>query len=149
MNLVRNDRQTALHDLLIAIEESADHYQDAADFLNEHPACVYLEQFAKQRLILTTRLEEAIRAEGELPAAPDPDRETSAKLFEHLLASLTHNEASRVLEQRMKKEEEISELAQAAVEAGVGEDHPELLNDIVENNRLVLQSLRDLLEHTQ
>lgn len=149
MNLVRNDRQTALHDLLIAIEESADHYQDAADFLKGHQACVYLEQFAKQRLILTTRLEGAIRSEGELPAAPDPDKETGTKFFQHMLASLTHNEAPKVLEQRMKKEEEISELVQAARDGGVDEYHPELLQDISENNRLVLQSLRDLLAHTQ
>lgn len=149
MNFIRTDKQVALHDLLIAIEESADHYQDAADFLKDHPACVYLEQFAKQRLILTTRLEQAIRAQGELPAAPDPDKETSAKIFQHMLASLAREEAAKVIEQRLEKEEEISELAQAAEEVGVDKDHPELIKDIIENNRLIMQSLRDLLEHTR
>lgn len=149
MSIFRNDKQVALHDLLIAIEESADHYQDAADFLSDHQACVYFEQFAKQRLILTSRLEEAIRAEGELPAAPDPDKETGAMVFQHMLAHLSQDEAPKVIEQRLHKEEDIGELIEAAREAGVEKDHPELVKDIVENNRLIVQSLQDLLEHTR
>lgn len=147
MSLIRNDLQLALHDLLIAIQESADHYQDAAEFLGDHQVCVYFQQFAKQRLILAARLEEAIRAEGDLPPAPDPDKETSSIVFEHLLANLSSHEAAKVIEHRISSEKDISELVQKAEDSGVGEHHSALLKDISENNRLILQSLQDLLKH--
>lgn len=149
MSIIRTDKQMALHDLLIAIEESSDQYQDAAEFLRNHQACVYFEQFAKQRLILTSRLEQAIRSEGDLPSAPDPDRESSAMAFQHMLAHLSQSEASTVIEQRLEKEEEINELVQTALEVGVDKDYPALITDLNENNRLLMQCLQDLLEHAR
>lgn len=147
MNLIRNDRQVALNDLLVAVQESADHYQDAANFLEDEPTCVYLQQFAKQRLILTSHLEDAVRAEGDLPSAPDPDRETGSMLLEHLGANLSADEAATVIEHRLQKEEELAELIENAREIGIDDNHAELLKDLDENNRLILQSLRDLLKH--
>lgn len=148
MSLIRNDRQLALHDLLIAIQESADHFQDAAEFLGEHQVSVYFKQFAKQRLILAARLEEAIRAEGDLPPAPDPDKETSSIMFEHLLANLSTREAARIIEHRLDGEQDIRELVQSAIESGLDEPHPALVKDLRENNALILQSLQDLLTHS-
>lgn len=147
MSLIRNDRQLALNDLLIAIKESADHFQDAANFLEEEPTCVYFQQFAKQRLILTSRLEDAVRAEGDLPTAPDPDRETGSMVLEHIGANLSADEAATVIEHRLEKEEELSELVEHASDAGLGDNYAELLKDLDENNRFILQSLRDLLKH--
>ena len=144
MNIIRTDQQTALHDLLIAVEESADHYQNAAEYVADHSGSVYFQQFAKQRLILASRLQEAIRNEGELPPVPDPDKESGAMLFQRLVASLSQEETHTIIEQRLDKEQALNELLQQAQELGVGDTYPELQQDLIENNRMITQTLQDL-----
>jgi len=147
MSIIRNDRQLALNDLVVAIKELADHYQDSADFLDDEATSSHLEKFAKQHLLLTTRLERAIRAEDDLPSVPDLDRETGSFLFEHISASLSADETIEVVEQRMQEEIELGELIEKAKDAGLGDTHEKLLIDLEENNRLILHSLRNLLKH--
>lgn len=146
MTLFRNDRQLALNDLLVATSELADYYLDATKFLEEESICAKLQEFAKRHQVLIPSLEQAIRAEGDLPSAPDPDREAGAIVLEHIGANLSADEALKVIEHRLSDEEALSDLIGQAHEAGLGDSYADLLAALEENNRLILHSLRDLLE---
>lgn len=146
MTLFRTDRQLALSDLLVATAELADRYQDAANFLEDEAASGTLEKFATQHQALTPRLEQAIRAEGDLPTAPDPDSEAGSIMLEHIGANLSADETVKVIERRITDEETLNELIQAARDAGLQDQYAELLKDLQENNRSILQSLRELQE---
>lgn len=147
MTLFRTDRQLALNDLLVATSELANHYQDAANFLDDGDVCAKLEEFSKRHLMLTPRLEQAIRAEDDLPTAPDPDREAGASVLEHIGANLSADEAVKVIEHRVANEETLSQLIKQARDAGLGDSYAELLKDLDDNNQAILQSLRELLAH--
>src|SRR5690606_25542466 len=99
MSIIRSDKEVALNDLLVAARESVDHYQDAADFLQEHDVSKAFINIAMGREPLLSQIENAIRALGDLPSVPDPDKETGAMLIQHAGALLTDNYVSDVIEQ--------------------------------------------------
>lgn len=119
MSLIRTDKEVALNDLLVASRESVDHYRDAADFLEDKTVTDVLHAIASQREPFIARFEQAIRALGELPSVPDPDKETGAMLIHHAGALLSEDYRSQVIEQRLKAEEHLTELVSDACNSDI------------------------------
>lgn len=144
MNLLRTDKEVALNDLLVASRETADHYQDALEYLDDHPITPALRDIMQERLSVIERIEQAIRALGDLPSMPDPDRETGEMLLHHVTAALSSDSATEILEQRIKAERHLLALLQACNDVGLDNDQPQLLQEMAQQVHRVINRLEQL-----
>lgn len=104
MNLLRTDLQTALHDLHVALQESADNYQDAADFVEDSDVSELFNSIADERESLRGEVEQAIRQADDLPAAPDSEKEAGEQLIHRLQSLFSRDQAAEVVAQRLESE---------------------------------------------
>ncbi|HTF85509.1 MAG TPA: hypothetical protein VL987_13080 [Cellvibrio sp.] len=144
MNLLRTDKEVALNDLLVASRETADHYQDALEYLGDHSITSALRDIMQERLSVIERIEQAIRAMGDLPSMPDPDRETGEMLLHHVTAALSSDSATEILEQRIKAERHLLALLQACNDVGLDNDQPQLLQEMAQQVHGVITRLEQL-----
>ena len=145
MNLLRTDKEVALNDLLVASRETIDHYQDAVEYLNDDHITPVLRMIMQERQGFIQRIEQAIRALGDLPSVPDPDRETGEMLLHHVTAALSSDTATQILEQRIKAERHVLELVQACHAAGLDDAHGQLLVEMEQQIHSAIERL-DALE---
>jgi hypothetical protein len=144
MNIIRSDKQVALNDLLVAAKETVDHYRDAPALIEDSKVNPIFRSIAQGRKPLIEQMENAIRALGDLPSAPDPDKETGAMLLHHAGALLTEDYLSTFIEQRLHAEERLAELINAARITGLEEYCGLLLNQIDENVEQTIKQLQEI-----
>ena len=146
MNLIRTDQQVALNDLLVATEKSADLLRDAAHFLDGTGMEHELEQLADRREMVTTDLQQAIRALDDMPSTPDPDAESTEKLLHRISALFSGEKSSETtLRQRLATEDQLSELLAEAQSGALGEGVDLLMYELNESIREVTLHLQQLL----
>lgn len=146
MNLIRTDQQVALNDLLVATEKSADLLRDAAHFLDGTGMEHELEQLADRREMVTTDLQQAIRALDDMPSTPDPDAESTEKLLHRISALFSGEKSSETtLRQRLATEDQLSELLAEAQSGALGEGFDLLMYELNESIREVTLHLQQLL----
>ena len=126
MNIIRTELQVALHDLHVAVQESADHYRDSAEFLDDEPVSQLLVEIADEREQLAQKFEQAIRATDDLPAAPDADRETGEQLIHRLRSLFSSDQTEDVLNQRLEAEDALAQMLTDAREAELGAEYEAL-----------------------
>ncbi|MGD8176349.1 hypothetical protein [Marinimicrobium sp. ARAG 43.8] len=110
MNLIRTDLQTALHDLYTALEESADHYYDAADFVESATASQLFKSIAQERDQLADALERVIRDSGDMPAPPNDEKEAGEQLLHRLHSFFSADQTADVIEQRLEAEARLDQV---------------------------------------
>ena len=124
MTLLRNDVQLALNDLHRALRYSVDQYRDAAEFLDDSEASAFCDKLAKEREALASEVAAEIRSRGDLPAAPDSDREAGEQLLQRLETLFSADQTREVLERRRDAEREFMQMFEeeelAAMEADCG-----------------------------
>lgn len=130
MSIFRSDEQVALNDLLMASEKTADHYRDSADFLHGLEVSKEMRSIADERDALAQRLREAIRSSGDLPSAPDEDRESVEKLYQRVHASFSHDEIRDVIQHRLEAEVHFEHIIWEARSAGWTRGIEDLVNEI-------------------
>jgi uncharacterized protein (TIGR02284 family) len=146
MSIFRSDQQVALNDLLVASEKTADHYRDSADFLDGLEVSEGLRSIADERDALAQRLRDAIQSSGDLPSAPDEDRESVEQLFHRVHASLSHDEIRDVLQQRLEGEEHFESLLRDAREAGWTRGSEGLVREIETHIAATRQRVQGMFE---
>ncbi|MDO3383081.1 hypothetical protein [Gilvimarinus algae] len=144
MSVLRNDVQVALNDVHVAFMESADHYRDAADFLNKASVSRGLIAIAEQRDQLVGDIEKAIRDSGDLPSVPDTDRETGEQLIQHLTAMFSADETQGVLQQRREDEQWLQELLDSPELACLAKDYQAIVSRCRDNIEWALEKLDSL-----
>lgn len=108
MGILRSEQQVALQGLYRLLQESADHYRDAAQFVDDAKAADLFTSIADGRDSLAEKVAQAIRDTGDLPAAPDADKETGEQLLHRLHAWFTADQTRDILEQRVQAEEDLT-----------------------------------------
>ncbi|MCW8193810.1 hypothetical protein F6455_03290 [Proteobacteria bacterium 005FR1] len=144
MSIFRTDQQVALNDLLVESEKTADHYRDSADFLEGLEVSAKLRAIADERDRLVQRLRQAIQSIGDLPKAPDEDRESVEKLFHRMHASMSRDEIRDILQQRLDGEDHFEAVIQRARDAGWTKGIEDVVAEIqqhVDATRSQVQSL--------
>lgn len=144
MSIIRSDKEVALNDLIVACGESVDHYRDAAGFLEEADLARVFTSIADQRETFVTRLANAVRALGDLPSVPDPDKEAGAMLLHHAGALLVDDYAADVIAQRIEAEQHLVELINAGRAAGLNDHCGTLLDQLDEHVQHVIRQLQQL-----
>lgn len=125
-----SDTEVALNELLVACRESIDHYQDAAELVGQSDIAKIFLDIANNRKLFLTRLASAIKELGDLPSAPDPDKEAGEMMLHHLGAALSADYTNEALTQRVKAEEHILTLINAACTTEPNPSCSTLLNDL-------------------
>jgi len=141
--MLRNELQIAINDVVVACAQAADGHEHAAASLEEHDAEAVrlLGALAEQRRAAAAEIGEELRALGDLPAAPDTERETVHELVAHLKAALSADERRALLEDRAQAEAAIEQAADAALRMPVPDRCRELLTQLHEQAGLARQRL--------
>lgn len=145
MSILRSDVQVALNDLHMALQQSADYYHFAADYLKDAPAGAVCEQLAAARDDLAKQAVAAIRATGELPSEPDRDRETTEELRERLASLLARDAVTGVLNHRLEAEKTLRAFLDSDALAPLESGHAQLLKDCQKSNEHALDVLTPLV----
>ena len=127
MSLLRSDLQLALHDVHMALQESADHYRDAAEFVSQQSAAAAFTAIAQQRDQLADTFAQAIRAADDLPSVPDPELESGEQFINHLTNLFATDEIDGLREQRLEAEQRLEDLLHSPDTAALREQQPSLL----------------------
>ncbi|MDR7089000.1 MULTISPECIES: DUF2383 domain-containing protein [Cellvibrio] len=125
-----SDTEVALNELFVACRESIDHYHDAAELVGQSEIAKHFLDIANSRKLFLNRLASAIRELGDLPSVPDPDKEAGEMMLHHLSAALSSDYTNEALAQRIKTEEHILALVNAARKTEPNQSCTGLLNDL-------------------
>lgn len=142
MNILRTDLQTALNDLHVAVQESADHYRDAAEFIDDPAAAELFTTIAGERDSLEKALADAVRDTGDLPAGPDSEKEAGEQLIHRLRTLFASDQAADVIRQRLDSETQLERVADEGRALEPGEPYTALS----ERCRRQVDSARQRLE---
>jgi uncharacterized protein (TIGR02284 family) len=115
MALLRNELQTALHDVVLACLETADGHEAAATILADDPLAATLREWAQQRREAAARLGDVLRGLDDLPPEPDADLETVRELATWVKAALSPDQRHTVLEERRAAEAHLLETIEQAL----------------------------------
>lgn len=105
--MLRDERQIAIDEVVVACRESIDHYNDAAEHVDDDVLGLLFTKIAADRRRLARQLESCQRAAGELPRAPDADRETFQQLYTNAKAALFDDGRDVFLQARLESEMEL------------------------------------------
>ncbi len=130
MNMIRTEKQTALQDLLVALQETADMFRDTADYVDEQSLSKELESIAEEREGFLPALRKLLRKNHDLPSEPDRERETAKKLLSRLFAAVDSNSAGEVLLEREKEESHVKDALGQCRKIGLEEECGDLLQDL-------------------
>ncbi len=149
MEWLKSEQEVCVNELLIAAQESADFYRDAAQIAEEQPLREKFLQFEATRKAIAKRIERYLESQGELTVMPDPDAEWGAKMLKHLAVKLSSDEDATLIEQRLDGEEDIAKLIKAAGEIDLDTNFQALLRDYSQHNDWVVSDLKKMLkQHT-
>lgn len=139
--MLRDERQTALNDVVIACSEAAEGHAGAADMVEERDLARVLATLAEQRTAAAAELGEHVRRLGDLPKEPDSDLSTIRDLVARLGAAFSEDERARLIEARERAEAVVEEAVAAALEHEPPAPTQELLARIREEARLARERL--------
>lgn len=142
--MLRDDYQSARQHLLVKLQESALHCQEASAHV-EGRERILCEQLAQEQQQLVDRVESCLRRDHELPQTPDSDREWLHRLTEELRARLTRHPARDVLAARLDEEQQLLEHVHRLLELCPEEDRP-LYRDIAQHLEQAGTALREIFD---
>lgn len=125
--MLRDDRQAALNDVILACAEAAEGHAHAAELVEAQELARVLEAVAGQRSAAADELGEHLQKLGDLPKAPDSDLSAIRELVERLSAALSLDEQTRLVEERERAEATVEE----AVTAALAYDLPTATRDLL------------------
>lgn len=120
--MLRDERQVALNDVIVACKEAADGYDDAATLIGDPTLAARFSDYGRQRREAAAELEDHIRRLGDLPRTPDADSETIERLVTHLKAALSSDERAALLREREDAETEIGRRVADALDRDLPEE---------------------------
>lgn len=144
MGIFRSDVQVALNDLHVALQESADHYRFAMEYLGDSPAYRVCEQLAHAREELAAEVVGAIRASGELPSEPDRDLETAAQLRQQFEALLAEDAVAGLVRQRLRSEKELQRFLGGDALSPLEAEHGALLQRCINSTERAIELLEPM-----
>lgn len=128
---LRDERAVLLDDVIVAVKRSMQDMRDAAATQNPPDRLsATLAAIADRRGRLVSRLEEALRALGDLPSAPDPDRQTVSHLTLKLKALLSGDHAGTVADAALADEDDLTAALEVARQADLPPEAGAALRDL-------------------
>ena len=137
-----SDKQIAMNDVIVKCRELADYYREAAEVLEDTKLSNLFRELSRQHKFAAEDLEKRIREKGELPKAPDADREAVELVLSRLKATLSEDERAALLEEREQIETDLVECVAKALQEDLSEKSRSLLERIRSNAVSAKERLR-------
>lgn len=110
MSIIRTDEQADALDILKLIIETADLYRAMGELLTEENVHHELFDIAKERESYIEIFRDVVRQLGELPEAPDSDRELVEQLGGKVTQLFSADSTKAILEKCLKKDDVLAEV---------------------------------------
>ncbi len=132
--------------LYAATRKSADHYHDAAMFLDNDQLSADFNKIAEQRQGLSRKIKAAVRTLNDLPAEPDPDRESLEQLIHHISAGMSAEKSAKIVQQRINDEQEIHNLALDARNTSLDANCTAVVDEVAKHVQTITKRLQTLID---
>lgn len=142
--LLRDDTQVALNDVESRSLESADHYAAAVHRTEDDTLALLMSELAELRRQQAAELAAQIRAAGDLPKAPDQDRQDMRDLMNMIRPLLTGDERVSLISEREQAEDKLADAVDAALAVSLSREARSLLIGMQSS---VHEAKRRLAEH--
>jgi hypothetical protein len=113
--LLSTPAEAALAEIGSFCRESADLYRDAASLAQSVPLRDMFAALASRHDEAAARIEARIRAHGDLPRMPDPEREALGELATRVKRVFAADEADVLIDERVAGEQQLAEWVDRAL----------------------------------
>lgn len=139
--LLRDDRQMALSQVETLCLEAADHYAASAEKTDDATLANLFADFTQQYRRFASALAKHIRASGDLPQAPDPDREVMENVLAGIKGFFQGDVRGTLISERERSESAIADAVRAALEQDFPTDLRSLLDNILAHTDIAKEKL--------
>lgn len=115
--MIRDERQAALDDAIVALQNEAAHGRDAAERLDHTHLAQLLRDTAEHLERYAERLKPDMQHLGDLPSEPDQEAEFLEGLFSRIQAALSEDAEASVVAERIDGLGRLLETLRAALDA--------------------------------
>lgn len=116
MLMMRDARQMALNEVEVRCMEAADHYATAAQRIDDEDLAQLFVELARERKRQAAELVPQLRALGDLPRAPDKDRETVEEMLSSVKSFFSGDKRATVIDEREQAEVQLADAVTAALQ---------------------------------
>lgn len=141
--MLRDDRQVALGEVVVACKHAADQYREEAGLAEDRALERTLGELAARREEQALSLEAHIRALGDLPREPDVDRETVSGLLTRLRTHFAANARGALLSGAIESEQELAARIDEALREDLPEQAAQALRHLREDVASTIRRVRD------
>ena len=114
MSLLREEREIALTDAVLALKDAALQLDDDADVLGEGPVAALFRELAAEHRTMSAELDAELHRLGYKPREPDPDAETGKEILTRVKAAFASDEERVLVQEREAGEEGVWTAVEAA-----------------------------------
>ena len=114
--ILRDEKDIALNDVLVACRKAADHYGQAAGLADRPERVAAFERLAGQRVAASDRLEALVRRYGYLPEEPPKDKQDISQLITRTRSAVASESGCPLAARALDLEEDLEEKIVDALE---------------------------------
>ncbi len=140
-----DESQVAINDVIIACEDTARHYREAVDLLEDDALKQLFLSLGKEHEVISEKLSEIIRDMGGLPKDVDVEREEVLMLWSRIKAALAEDKRITILNEMMDKENHVQSLIAYALQQDLSESTLRYLKSIQEQTGHTIEKLNQQL----
>lgn len=143
MSIIRTDEQAEALDFLKLIIETADFYQAMGELLTEENVHHQLFDIAKEREAYIEPFRKVVKELGELPEAPDSDKELVDELGGKITKWLSADSTKAILEKCLKKDEVLADVINKTTLGEQSAEFKKLLDSLYDHLAQTKQRISD------
>lgn len=143
--MLRTDQELALDDVTEASKYAADQFEKLAEMSRKSALCEVIKDLEETHRRHVSKLEELVRRMGNLPSAPDPDREAFSRLRMRVRAALSEDRDGVLAECCREIEKRVVDSVREAQENNLSDEVRTLLANIGEDCVRMCRRLEDNL----
>lgn len=140
-----DESQVAINDVIIACKDTACHYREAVDLIEDDALKQLFLSLGKEHEVISEKLSEIIRDMGGLPKDVDVEREEVLMLWSRIKAVLAEDKRITILNEMMNKENHVQSLIAYALQQDLSESTLGYLKSIQEQTGHTIEKLNQQL----
>lgn len=140
-----DDPEVAINEVIIACQESADHYENACALVSDDSAIQQLfRNLSSQRREAASQLSDIIRDLGGLPREVDIEQEQLQMMWSHLKLTIAKPDNKALLNEMINHETQLQTATAAALKLELKQNVRGILQRVRKNNETTLLRLRGI-----
>jgi uncharacterized protein (TIGR02284 family) len=128
--MLKGDREVPLNELLVACRKAADHYDHAAELVDEQPLIEMFRRMSDRRNADASRVESLMRKCGYFPGELDSDALDLSKLVTATRSAVSSNTGRPLIEKAVNLELKLEETLNSSLQNKWTANVPALLREL-------------------